>query len=401
MDLKLLNQAIEQIAEEKGLKPEMILQAIETAIAAAYKKEYGKKNEIVKAKFDLKTGKLNFWKVKIVVDSSQIKKDDEEEGEGKIRFNPDRHILLEEALKINPDLKVGEEVIFPLEEKKEFSRIAAQTARQVILQQLREAEKISVKEEFKNKEGEIISGIVQRFEKGNVFIDLGRTIGVMYHNECIPGEHYKPGDRYRFYVLAVQEPDSKRPAVVLSRSHPDFIRKLFELEVPEIAEGIVEIKAIAREPGSRTKVALASNSEEIDAIGSAVGQRGVRIMSIINELGNEKIDVVEYSDDPEKFIRNALSPAKVKVVEILPRREAKVFVSEDQLSLAIGKGGQNVRLAAKLTGWKIDVRSQSRPDEIQEGGVAIAEEDENVERLNESKTEETKDENKKEISDFN
>ncbi len=394
MDLKLLNQAIEQIAQEKGLKKEMILQAIEAAIAAAYKKDYCKKTEIIKAKFDLKTGKLNFWKVKIVVDENQIKKEDEEEQEGKIKFNPDRHILLSEALKIDPNLKVGDEVIFPLEEKKEFNRIAAQTARQVILQQLREAEKVSIKEEFKDKEGEIISGTVQRFEKGNVYVDLGRTIGVMYHNECIPGEHYKPGDRYRFYVLAVQEPDAKRPAVVLSRSHPDFIKKLFELEVPEIAEGVVEIKAVAREPGSRTKVALASNSEEIDAIGSAVGQRGVRIMSIMNELGNEKIDVVEYSDDPEKFIKNALSPAKVKVVEILPRREAKVFVSEDQLSLAIGKGGQNVRLAAKLTGWKIDVRSQARPDEIQEGGVAEADEEYGeAEKLNEVENE-TKDKNK-------
>lgn len=370
--------AVEQIAAEKGIKPEQVLSAIEAAIAAAYKREYRKRSEIIKAKLNVKTGQMEFWQVKLVVDPSQVKvvsgeeepKEKEGEGDTLIRFNPDRHIFLEEARKVKPDVQAGEEMLFALESQADFGRIAAQTAKQVILQNIREAERASVREEFSSKESEIVSGVIQRFERGNVYVDLGRAIGVMFHNECIPGEHYRVGERLRFYVLAVQEPDARRPAIVLSRSHPNFIKKLFELEVPEIADGSVEIKAIAREAGSRTKVAVASKVDGLDPVGSAVGQRGTRIMAVTNELGSEKIDVIEWSEEPEKFIGNSLSPAKVKLVEVLPRREAKVLVPEDQLSLAIGKGGQNVRLAAKLTGWKIDVRSQSRPEEVQEGGVA-------------------------------
>ncbi len=382
--------AVEQIAAEKGIKPELVLGAIEGAIAAAYKREYRKRPEIIKAKLNPKTGEMEFWQIKIAVDPSQVKVVSEEvpaevgtptavgeeEIEGfLIRFQPDRHIFLGEAKKIKADVKPGDEIIFPLEAHVEFGRIAAQTAKQVILQGIREAERQSIKEEFSSKEGEILSGVIQRFERGNIYVDLGRAIGVMFHNECIPGEHYRIGERLRFYVLAVQEPDVRRPAIVLSRSHPNFIRKLFELEIPEIAEGTVEIKALIREAGSRTKVAVASNLEGLDPVGSAVGQRGTRIMAVTNELGNEKIDVIEWADDSTKFIANSLSPAKVKLVEILLRREARVLVPEDQLSLAIGRGGQNVRLAAKLTGWKIDVRSQSRPDEVQEGGVAVGPEE--------------------------
>ena len=259
----------------------------------------------------------------------------------------------------------------------------------MVLQGLREAERSSIKEEFADKEGEIVSGVVGRFERGNVYIDLGRAVGVMFYNESVPGEHYRVGERLRFLVLAVQD-DPRRPGIILSRSHPKFVIKLFELEVPEMADGIVEIKAIAREAGSRTKVAVASKEAGVDPVGSAVGGRGMRVMAVTNELGNEKIDVIEWSDSPEKFVANALSPAKVKLVEISPRREAKVLVSEDQLSLAIGKGGQNVRLAAKLTGWKIDVRSQSRPEEVQEGGVSEVEaamEEKSPEELNEEKSE--------------
>ena len=245
--------------------------------------------------------------------------------------------------------------------------------KQVILQALRVAEKESIHAEYSDKEGEIVSGVVQRFERGNVHIDLGRAIGVLFSNESIPGEHYRPGTRMRFLVLAVQEEDRKRPGIVLSRSHPNFVKKLFELEVPEIAEEIVQIKQIAREPGSRTKIAVYSSQEGIDPIGAVVGQRGTRVMAVTNELGNEKIDVIEWNESPEKFIAHSLSPAKVKLVETRDRREALVLVAEDQLSLAIGKSGQNVRLAAKLTGWKIDVRSQSNPDEVQEEGIADAE----------------------------
>ena len=391
MDLKTLNSAVEQIAAEKSISAEKVLTAIETAIAAAYKKEYQQKSEIIRAKFDLKSGDLKFWQIKIVVDPKEVRFVEEQEDEEKsasskkkivshkeekkeddetlLRYNPDRHLLFEEAKEIKSDVQVGEELEFPLKVQQDFGRIAAQTAKQVILQSIREAERASIQIEFADKEDEIISGIVQRFERGNVYVDLGRAVGIMFNNESVPGEHYRVGERLRFYVLAVQD-DARRPGIILSRSHPKFVMKLFELEVPEIGEDMVEIKKIAREPGSRTKIAVFSKEEGIDPVGSAVGQRGTRVMAVTNELGNEKIDVIEWSDDPEEFISNALSPAKVKFVEILPRREAVVLVAEDQLSLAIGKGGQNVRLAAKLTGWKLDVRSQSRPEEVQEGGIA-------------------------------
>ena len=397
MDLKLLASAIDQIAAEKGINPEKVLDAIEAAIAAAYKKEYRKRSEIIKAKFDLKTGSIKFWQIKMVVDPSQVRVVEEgivpadagagftprleqssenltsEQEEVLPRYNPDRHIFIEDAKKIRANVQIDEELEFPLETHEDFGRIAAQAAKQVVLQNIREAERTSVREEFADKEGEIVSGVIQRFERGNVYVDLGRAVGILFHNECIPGEHYKVGTRMRFYVLAVQD-DPRRPGIVLSRSHPNFVNKLFELEVPEIADKIVEIKQIAREPGSRTKIAVSSNQDGIDPVGSVVGQRGTRVMAVTNELGNEKIDVVEWSEESEKYIGNSLSPAKVKLVEVSPRREARVLVAEDQLSLAIGKGGQNVRLAAKLTGWKIDVRSQSRPEEVQEGGVAVSEE---------------------------
>jgi len=403
-DLKNLNRAIQQIAEEKNIEPEQILEAIEDSIAAAYKREYDKKGEIIKAKFDIKTGDVKFWQVKTVVDetTADMTPLEENEGEGggviketrpspkategesssedseKLpRFNPDRHILLEEALKTKKDAKLDDEIVFPLDSPDvgdEFGRIAAQTAKQVILQKLREAERNSILQEFKDKEGEIISGIVQRFERGNVYIDLGRATGIMFYNESIPGEHYTSGDRMRFYILAVQE-DTRTPGIILSRAHPKFVSKLFTLEVPEIADGIVEIKAIAREAGSRTKFAVASTSDGIDPVGSCVGQRGTRVMAVSNELGQEKLDIIEWSEDPATFIANSLSPAKVKLVEILPRREAQAFIAKDQLSLAIGRGGQNVRLAAKITGWKIDVRSQENPEEVQEGGIADAKEE--------------------------
>jgi len=377
MNFKDLISAAHQIAAEKNIEPEQVIEAIESALAAAYKKEYRKKTELIKAKLDPKTNELKFFLVKLVVDPQKVKmsseevKEKSETSEAEVIYNPDRHIFLEEAKKIKPDAEVGEELEFPLEAHENFGRIAAQTAKQVILQHLRESEREAIEKEFSEKEGEIISGIVQRFEHGNIYVDLGRTIGIMFQNESIPGEFYQPGQRLRFYVLAVQS-DLRRPGIILSRSHPKFIAKLFEMEVPEIAEGIVEIKQIAREPGSRTKIAVASKDEKVDPVGSTVGQRGTRVMTVINELGNEKIDVIEWSEDPAKYIANALSPAKVKAVEILPRREAKVFVPDDQLSLAIGKNGQNVRLAAKLTGWKIDVRSQARPEEMPEGGVAEA-----------------------------
>lgn len=391
LNIKELSRAVKQVSDEKGLKEEVIFSAVEAALAAAYKKEYGERGEVVKAKVDPKTGSLKFWKVMTVVDESTVRVVEEGEKEGKEtspqvlagtpeepllpRYNPERHLWLKEAQEIKKDAKVGDEITFDLETKEDFGRIAAQTAKQAIFQKLRELERESVLSEWRGKEGQIVSGIVQRFERGHVYVDLGRAIGVMFANESVPGEHYRPGERLRFLVLAVQE-DSRLPGIVLSRSHPKFVSKLFETEVPEIAEGVVEIKLIAREPGSRTKIAVASKVEGVDPVGACVGQRGTRVMTVNNELGQEKIDIIEWSEDPSKLIANSLSPAKVTSVEILPRREARVYVPDDQLSFAIGRGGQNVRMAAKLTGWKIDVRSQSKPEEIQEGGISSGSGDE-------------------------
>lgn len=389
LNIKELTRAIEQIAQEKGIDSARVIEAIETSIAAAYKKEYGHKGEIVRAKLNPKTGDLKFWQVKTVVDETTVRivedsEEPEEMPEGSSsspqaaeplperlpRYNPDRHILWEDAKKIKKSAALGEELEFPLETRSDFGRIAAQTAKQVVLQKLREAERQSVISEFQNKEGTVVSGAIQRFERGNVYVDLGRAVGVMLGNESVPGEHYRIGERLRFYVLAVQE-DAKLPGIVLSRSHPQFVAKLFEMEVPEIADGVVEVKAIAREPGSRTKIAVASHAEGVDPVGSSVGQRGTRVMAVNNELGEEKIDIVEWSEEPERYIANALSPAKVKEVKTSDRREARVYVPEDQLSLAIGRGGQNVRLAAKLTGWKIDVRSLGNPTEPEGGSAGV------------------------------
>lgn len=388
MDLKALVQTVNQIAEEKGIESARVLEAIESALASAYKKEYGKREYNVKAKLDPETGEVNFFQVKEVVDETTVNTSaDEEESENNSpaseevklpRYNEHRHIFLIEAKSIKPDAELGDELEFPLPEEANFGRIAAQTAKQTILQRLREAERESIMSEFKDREGDIVSGVIQRFERGNVYVDLGRTNGIMFANESIPGEHYRVGERLRFYVLGVQG-ESRTPGIILSRAHPKFVAKLFEREIPEITDGVVEIKAIAREVGSRTKVAVKSNAEGVDPVGSCVGQRGTRIMAITNEIGQEKLDVVLWSDDPAEFVGNALNPAKVKSVEVSGAREAKVLVIDDQLSLAIGKGGQNVRLAAKLTGWKIDVRSQARPEEVQEGGVADTEKEREAE----------------------
>ncbi len=387
MDLKALVQTVNQIAEEKGIESARVFEAIESALASAYKKEYVKRDYNIQAKLSPETGDVKFTQIREVVDESTVNTslDEEEEAneassvkgesahgasEVKLpRYNEHRHIFLKEAQEIKPDAKLGDELEFPIQEEANFGRIAAQTAKQTILQRLREAERDSIMTEFKDREGDIVSGVIQRFERGNVYVDLGRTNGIMFANESIPGEHYRVGERLRFYVLGVQS-ESRIPGIILSRAHPKFVAKLFEREIPEITDGVVEIKAIAREVGSRTKVAVRSNADGVDPVGSCVGQRGTRIMAITNELGQEKLDVILWSDDPGELVGNALNPAKVKSVEVTGSREARVFVADDQLSLAIGKGGQNVRLAAKLTGWKIDVRSQARPEEVQVGGVA-------------------------------
>lgn len=367
MDLKLLKSAFDQIEAERGISKDKIIETIQDALAAAYKKDYGKKGQIIKAKFDIETGKTTFSQVKIVIDESMIKPESEEEEEPeekeegedkKVKFNPEHHIMLDEAQKIKKDIQPEEELVFPLETQKDYGRIASQTAKQVIIQRIREAEKDSIFSEFKNTQGNIITGIVQRMENGNVFIDLGRTTAILPRDEQIKGERYRIGERIKALLFLVEE-TPKGIRLFLSRSHPKFIAKLFEMEVPEIANGIVEIKSIAREPGSRSKLAVWSNQEGIDPVGSCVGQKGVRVNTIISELGGEKIDIIEWSENPEQFIANALSPAKILDMETKTEtKETQVMVDEDQLSLAIGKAGQNVRLAAKLTGWKLDIRSR-------------------------------------------
>ena len=371
MDLKIFTSAIAQIAEEKGISQEKVIETIESAIAAAYKKDYGKKGQIIKAKLDPETGNVKFWQVRKVLDKSMIYSNQDLEKlkakemgpiEGKIRFNPEKHIMIEEAKKIDPKIKPDQDLEELLEAREDYGRIAAQTAKQVILQKIREAEKESIFQEIKQKEGEIVSGIVQRIEGERVFFDIGKTLGLLTREEQIPGEFYRPGQRLKVYILSVEE-NPKGPVIFLSRAYPKFISKLFELEVPEISSGSVVIKSIAREAGSRTKIAVASTQERVDPIGSLVGQRGTRISAVILELGGEKIDAIEYSENPEKYISNSLSPAKVLEVKMLPKNKALAVVPEDQLSLAIGKAGQNVRLAAKLTGWKIDVRGPEKAKE--------------------------------------
>ena len=338
------------------------------SLATAYKKEYGKKGQIVRASFDENSGQVEFWQVKIVVDRAQVIMEGDEEMEHeelkdanlddiKIRFNPEQHMLIEDAKKIKRDAAIGDELVFPLEAKADFGRIAAQTAKQIIIQKIREAEKVSVMGEYGEKEGQVVGGTVERVERGTVFIDMGRAVGLIPYEEQIPSERWKTGDRIRAYLYAVEE--TPRGIVLkLSRAHPKFLAKLFETEAPEIASGVVEIKAIAREAGSRSKVAVVSHDAHIDPIGSMVGQRGVRVSTVTSELSGEKIDIVEWNEDPALFIEEALSPAEVVSLELDEKdHRAIVTVTEDEQSLAIGKGGQNVRLAAKLTGWKIDIKS--------------------------------------------
>ncbi|MDZ7726590.1 MAG: transcription termination factor NusA [Candidatus Campbellbacteria bacterium] len=378
-DLKVINSVLTELEEERGIPRASVLEAIESALATAYKKEYGKKGQIIRAQFNVDSGGVEFFQVKIVVDESTVRvvETDEtgepieetetngEEEDERPRYNPEHHIFLEDAKKIKKDAEVGEEIVFPLEKKDDYGRIAAQTAKQVIIQKIREAEKVSVVDEFGEKEGTIVSGTVQRIERGAVFVDLGRTTGIIGWDDQIPGERFRQGERIRALLYLVEE-SGRGVFLRLSRSHPDFLKELFKAEAPEISTDVVEITAIAREPGSRSKVAVYSNDPNIDPVGSLVGQRGVRVSTVMSELGGEKIDIIEWSDNPHKFIEDALSPASVLSVE-LDEEEGKAFVevSTDQQSLAIGKGGQNVRLAARLTGWKIEIHSVGSDEEVE------------------------------------
>ncbi len=359
-DLKVINSVLGELEEVRGIPRAKIIEAIEAALATAYKKEYGKRGQIIKATFDVKTGQVEFSQVKNVVDESLVFFDEDAEladGDERAFYNPEQHMLLDDAKKMKRDAKVGDEVVFPIESKGDYGRIAAQTAKQVIMQKIREAEKVSVLGEFGAREGEIVSGTVQRIERGNIFVDMGRATGLLPYEEQIPGERFSQGERVRAYLYRVEE--SPRGVFLrLSRSHPKFLEKLFEAEAPELANGSVVIKAIAREAGYRSKIAAQAVDTHIDPVGALVGQRGVRVSTVMSELRGEKIDVIEWYEEPKKFIEEALSPAKIMSMDINEEEKtATVHVAEAEQSLAIGKGGQNVRLAAKLTGWKIDIQS--------------------------------------------
>lgn len=397
LDLKVINSVLNELEEDRGIPRESVIEAIGTALATAYKKEYGRRGQVVRAKFDMATGTTDFFQVKFVVDDTRVwfpteveeKEESEasqehvvdpnapvEEDDDRVRYDPEKHMLLEDARRIKKDVQVDDEMIFPLETHEDFGRIAAQTAKQVIIQKIREAEKVSILGEFEGREGEIVTGSVQRVERGNIFLDLGRTQAIMPYDEQIPGERFRQGERVRAYLYSVEE-GPRGVMIRVSRSHPRFLMKLFALEAPELAGGQIEIKAIAREPGSRSKIAVHAVDDHVDPVGALVGQRGVRVSTVMSELGGEKIDIIEWSEEESHFIEDALSPAKVLDVIIdEDEHRATVEVAEDQQSLAIGRGGQNVRLAAKLTGWRIDIHSiqgESMAETDEEGKVAVPE----------------------------
>jgi len=416
-----LKSAIKQICDEKGLSYEAVIATIESALAAAYRKDYGDKNQNVKVEFDPETSQSKVFDVKTVVDdmpeepsdtealagkeeeknqeikkiikqeskekkqesplisSGQGKEEEKQESkkdvkeekkveteEEKRRFNPRTEIQISAAKMIKKKVKIGDEIKTKLPIPESYGRMAAQTAKQVIIQRLREAERAMILDEFEKKQGEVISGVVQRREGRMVLIDLGKSAGILNSEGQIYNERYNPGDRIKVYVKEVKS-GPKGPEIILSRTSDEILKKVFYLEIPEISNGLIELKGVARKAGSRSKVAVAAVSDHIDPIGSCVGQRGARIQTIIRELGGEKVDIIEYNEDPDKFITNSLSPAKIIEVKIKAKeKKAIVIVAADQLSLAIGKGGQNVRLAARLTGYKIDIAEKKEKPENKE-----------------------------------
>ncbi|MEK7159610.1 MAG: transcription termination factor NusA [Patescibacteria group bacterium] len=402
-----IKTVIKQICAEKGLTEESVIETINSALAAAYRKDFGEKNQNIQAQYDLDTGKTSIFDVKeVVVDLTpeelaameELKKQREEMKEkiasGEItadelrkmreeraafhaeqeeaaagddeerHFNPRTEIQLSEAKQIKKDYKIGDIVKTELELKSDFGRMAAQTAKQVIIQKLREAERNVIYQEYKDKEGKILTGMVQKFEGRNIIIDLDRINAILPPQEQIRTERYKIGDRVKLYVMSVML-TTRGPEIIVSRAHPEIVKMLFTLEIPEIASGVIKIMGIAREAGSRTKISVHTDEQNIDPIGSCIGQRGARIQTIINELSGEKIDIIQYSDDAIKYLGNALLPAKItKVVLNDEEKSANVIVPQDQLSLTIGRAGQNVRLASRLTGWKISIKEAETGKEV-------------------------------------
>lgn len=373
-------QALNQIVEEKSIDKQELLKMIEASLAAAFRKDYGKKDQNIVVEFSPENLATKVFDVKKVVEEVT---------------DPVKEITLADAKKLKKSAKIGDEIKTDITPKTgaQFGRIAAQTAKQVIVQKIREAERGVMFAEFKAKERQLVSGLVQRVEGDTVLVDLGKATGVLFPSEQIKGEKYPVGSRVKVLILHV-EPTAKGPKITLSRSHPDVVRRLFELEVPEIFNGVVEIKSVAREAGSRTKLAVWSSQEGVDPIGACVGQRGSRVQVVMSELGGEKIDIISWSEDSVKFIANALSPAKILNVELNEEaREAKVGVLSDQLSLAIGKAGQNVRLAARLTGWKLDIMEEKiagedASDQTDKTEKATAEEVKAVDNQPETETQE-------------
>lgn len=399
-----ITKAIQALCDEKNLTYEAVMETIEAALAAAYRKDFGNKQQNIKVKFDPNTGDMQAWDVKTVVediDTEVLEKAQEElaarrekardenrelseeEVADLPRFNPKTEIMKAEAKKIKKDAKLGEILEIALEIGHDFGRMAAQTAKQVIIQKVREAERNLVFGDFKNQEGQIIMGTVQRVEGRKVLIDLGKVTGIMPSDHMVHNEHYRPGSRLKFFVVKV-EMTARGPEIILSRSHTGMVKEIFKQEIPEIADGVIEVKGIARDAGFRSKVAVSTADQSIDPIGSCIGQRGSRINTIIEELHGEKIDVIHYSDQVEQYITHALSPAKVQSVELnQAEKTAGVTVAADQFSIAIGRSGQNVRLASELTGWKINVieaekvagEGEAAPAENVEAPVAPAAEE--------------------------
>ncbi|MFA7653889.1 MAG: transcription termination factor NusA [Candidatus Magasanikbacteria bacterium] len=389
-----ITKAIQTLCDEKNLSYDVVLATIETALAAAYRKDFGNKQQNIKVKFNPDTGDMQAWDVKTVVEDitedvlekaqeeltarrEKAKEEGreltEEETADLPHFNPKLEMMLDQAKEIKKKVKVGEILEIPLEIAHEFGRMAAQTAKQVIIQKLREAERGMVFEDFKKQEQQIIVGIIQRVEGRKILVDIGKVTGVLLSDQQIEREHYRPGAKMKFYVLSVAM-TARGPEILLSRNHVNLVKEVFLQEIPEIADGAIEIKGIARDAGWRSKVAVFTKDESIDPIGSCIGQRGSRINTIIEELGGEKLDVIQYSDNASEYISKALSPAKVLRVELDEANKlATALVIPDQFSLAIGRGGQNVRLASELTGWKIKVKEEGGEQEVSSEEV-VAEE---------------------------
>ncbi|MFH1611522.1 MAG: transcription termination factor NusA [Patescibacteria group bacterium] len=389
-----IEQAIRYVCEEKGLSYESVLETIETALAAAYRKDYGNRQQNIQVNFDPATAGIDAFDVKTVVEDISLEeleaiqeeqakkaadreamdaapeelrrrsKEDEEaeEGEDGPKFNPKTEIMISDAKVLKMSSQIGDELRIPLPMPGEFGRMAAMTAKQVITQKLREAEREIIFNEYREHEGEVLIGTVQRKEGRVVLVDIGKTAGVILPADQVRSEHYDSGQKIKVFVREVSL-GARGPQILLSRSSAELVKALFDIEIPEIADNVVEIKAIAREAGNRTKIAVYTEDESIDPIGSCIGQRGVRIQTIIAEIGGEKIDVIEWSSEPKQFIENALSPAKIDSVELEEEEKtAVIHVNKDQLSLAIGRGGQNVRLASELTGWRISVREDAEEE---------------------------------------